>query len=126
VDSGPPTDASSATGGALGRLAEVLGDEEVRMNALTTRGAVLRYIGESQRAVEYLERNIELTRHLGLAPTCTITTFGHGAGRQMVGFADPEYRFALGVVKNRMRWSEGTTYRIAHEVRVALGIPESG
>ncbi|HXT36989.1 MAG TPA: serine hydrolase domain-containing protein [Chloroflexota bacterium] len=75
-----------------------------------------------RRALGYMLGGLESKDPLG----GRITVFGHGAGRQMVGFADPEQRFALGVTKNRMRWSEDTTYRIAREVRDALGIPESG
>ena len=54
----------------------------------------------------------------------TVTVLGGS-----VGFADPQYRFALGFVKNRMVSAlpgDDAAYLIAREVRSALGIPEAG
>ena len=58
-----------------------------------------------------------------------MTVFGHPGAGGSVGFADPQYRFALGFAKNRMVSAlpgEDAAYLIACEVRAALGIPESG
>ena len=58
-----------------------------------------------------------------------LTAFGHGGAGGSVGFADPQYRFALGFTKNRMVDAlpgEDAAYLIAREVRAALGIPEAG
>jgi CubicO group peptidase (beta-lactamase class C family) len=56
-----------------------------------------------------------------------ITAFGHPGVGGAIGFADPEYRFAFGLTKNRLTVSapgEGTTLRVARELRACLGIPE--
>ena len=58
-----------------------------------------------------------------------MSAFGHGGAGGSVGFADPQYRFAIGFAKNRMVSSlpgEDAAYLIAREVRAALGIPEAG
>ncbi len=55
------------------------------------------------------------------------TAFGHSGAGGSIGFADPEYRFAFALVKNRMVTSapgEGTANRVAAAARAALGIPE--
>lgn len=56
-----------------------------------------------------------------------MTAFGHSGAGGSIGFADPEYRCAFGLTKNRMVTSapgEGTANRVATAVRAALGIPE--
>ena len=56
-----------------------------------------------------------------------ITAFGHPGAGGSIGFADPAYRFAFGLTKNRMTAraaTEDTAYLVAREVRRALGIPE--
>jgi CubicO group peptidase (beta-lactamase class C family) len=58
-----------------------------------------------------------------------LSAFGHGGAGGSVGFADPQYRFALGFTKNRMVSAlpgEDAAYLIAREVRAALRIPEAG
>jgi CubicO group peptidase (beta-lactamase class C family) len=55
------------------------------------------------------------------------TAFGHSGHGGTIGFADPEYRFALAYVKNRLISSapgEGSVNKVAHTARAALGIPE--
>ena len=55
------------------------------------------------------------------------TAFGHSGAGGSIGFADPEYRFAFALVKNRMVTSapgEGTANRVAAAALAALGIPE--
>lgn len=55
-----------------------------------------------------------------------ITAFGHPGVGGAIGFADPEYRFAFGLTKNRLTVSlpgEGATARLAGELRSCLGIP---
>jgi CubicO group peptidase (beta-lactamase class C family) len=52
------------------------------------------------------------------------TAFGHGGAGGSIGFADPEYRFAFGLTKNRLLPTDDTARLIAGEVRAALGIPD--
>ena len=55
------------------------------------------------------------------------TAFGHSGAGGSIGFADPAYRFAFGLTKNRMVANtpgEGTTNCVAAAVRAALDIPE--
>lgn len=53
------------------------------------------------------------------------TVFGHTGSGGMIGFADPEYRFAFAIFKNRMTWREkDSDFKVAHIVRQALGIPD--
>jgi CubicO group peptidase (beta-lactamase class C family) len=69
--------------------------------------------------------------HLG-APLSTmserITAFGHAGAGGTIGFADPAYRFAFALTKNRMLNAapgEDTAFLVARETRRALGIPET-
>lgn len=58
-----------------------------------------------------------------------ITAFGHGGYGGATGFADPEYRFAFALAKNRLAIDlpgESTANLVAGATRAALGIPESG
>ncbi|MHB8645205.1 MAG: serine hydrolase domain-containing protein [Thermomicrobiales bacterium] len=58
-----------------------------------------------------------------------ITAFGHGGYGGASGFADPQYRFAFALTKNRLAVAppgESTANRVASAVRAALGIPEAG
>lgn len=58
-----------------------------------------------------------------------ITAFGHPGAGGSIGFADPAYRFAFGLTKNRLTTSpasEDTAYLVARAVREALSIPEAG
>ncbi len=55
------------------------------------------------------------------------TAFGHPGIGGAIGFADPEYRFAFALTKNRLTGAtpeEGVATRAARAVRAALGIPE--
>lgn len=56
------------------------------------------------------------------------TAFGHRGAGGSIGFADPEYRFAFALTKNRLVWTDepgqSTAEKVAREVRGALGIPE--
>jgi CubicO group peptidase (beta-lactamase class C family) len=57
------------------------------------------------------------------------TAFGHGGHGGAMGFADPEYRFAFGLAKNRLRADppgEDAATLVARTIRAALGIPEDG
>jgi len=57
------------------------------------------------------------------------TVFGHGGAGGTIGFADPAYRFAFALTKNRMRNAapgEEAAFLVAREVREVLGIPEAG
>lgn len=57
-----------------------------------------------------------------------ITAFGHGGYGGATGFADPQYRFAFALAKNRLAFTlpeESTAYLVARATRAALGIPES-
>ena len=58
-----------------------------------------------------------------------ITAFGHGGYGGASGFADPDYRFAFALAKNRLAINmpgESTANLVASSTRAALGIPESG
>lgn len=58
-----------------------------------------------------------------------ITAFGHGGYGGATGFADPDYRFAFALAKNRLAIDmpgESAANRVASATRAALGIPESG
>jgi CubicO group peptidase (beta-lactamase class C family) len=55
------------------------------------------------------------------------TAFGHAGTGGMIGFADPAFRFAFALTKNRLTSSppgEGSAVTVARTVRSALGIPE--
>ena len=55
------------------------------------------------------------------------SAFGHPGMGGAIGFADPEYRFALALCKNRMTPTlrgHSAANRVARAVREALGIPE--
>jgi len=56
------------------------------------------------------------------------SAFGHPGAGGSIGFADPEQHLAVGITKNLLRNhldpAEATAYRIACEVRAALGVPE--
>jgi CubicO group peptidase (beta-lactamase class C family) len=53
------------------------------------------------------------------------TVFGHTGSGGMVGFADPEYKFAFAILKNQMTWRDkDSDFKVAHAVREALGIPD--
>ena len=55
------------------------------------------------------------------------SAFGHGGYGGAHGFADPEYGLAVGLTKNRLTLNpphDNTTWRIAHAIREALGIPD--
>jgi CubicO group peptidase (beta-lactamase class C family) len=57
------------------------------------------------------------------------TAFGHAGAGGTIGFADPAYRFAFALTKNRMRNAapdEEAAFLVAREVREVLGIPEAG
>lgn len=56
-----------------------------------------------------------------------ITAFGHAGYGGSIGFADPEYRFAFALTKNRLAFTlpeQSTVNKVASAVRAALGIPE--
>jgi CubicO group peptidase (beta-lactamase class C family) len=56
-----------------------------------------------------------------------ITAFGHAGYGGSLGFADPEYRFAFALTKNRLAFTlpeQSTVNTVANTVRAALGIPE--
>lgn len=58
-----------------------------------------------------------------------ITAFGHGGYGGASGFADPGYRFAFALAKNRLAINppgESSANLVAGATRAALGIPESG
>ncbi len=58
-----------------------------------------------------------------------VTVFGHGGAGGTIGFADPAYRFAFALTKNRMLRAppgEDAAFLVAREVRKTLGIPETG
>lgn len=50
------------------------------------------------------------------------TAFGHGGYGGAIGFADPEYAFAIGITKNLFTAGD-STQRIVNAVRTGLGIP---
>jgi CubicO group peptidase (beta-lactamase class C family) len=55
-----------------------------------------------------------------------VAAFGHPGHGGSIGFADPEYRFAFALTKNRLVFpapGESTANRVANAVRDALGIP---
>jgi CubicO group peptidase (beta-lactamase class C family) len=55
------------------------------------------------------------------------TAFGHAGTGGAIGFADPDFHFALGLTKNRLVSSppgEGSAITVARAIRHALGIPE--
>ena len=55
------------------------------------------------------------------------SAFGHRGIGGSIGFADPEYRLAFALLKNRLAFSapaESTAAHVARTVRSALGIPE--
>jgi CubicO group peptidase (beta-lactamase class C family) len=57
------------------------------------------------------------------------SAFGHAGAGGTVGFADPAYRFAFALTKNRMVNAppgEDAAAIVAREVRACLGIPEIG
>lgn len=57
-----------------------------------------------------------------------ITAFGHGGYGGATGFADPQYRLAFALAKNRLAATipnESAAYLVARALRVALGIPEA-
>jgi CubicO group peptidase (beta-lactamase class C family) len=56
-----------------------------------------------------------------------ITAFGHAGYGGSIGFADPDYRFAFALTKNRLASTlpgQGAASFVASAVRAALGIPE--
>jgi CubicO group peptidase (beta-lactamase class C family) len=56
------------------------------------------------------------------------SAFGHPAFGGSIGFADPDYKFAFALLKNRLDFrdpAESTNILIARTVRSALGIPEA-
>jgi CubicO group peptidase (beta-lactamase class C family) len=56
-----------------------------------------------------------------------LTAFGHGGYGGAHGYADPEFGLAVGLTKNRLVVNGpnvGATWRILHELRAALGIPD--
>jgi CubicO group peptidase (beta-lactamase class C family) len=56
------------------------------------------------------------------------TAFGHPGHGGSIGFADPEYRFAFALTKNRLVSSapgQGTVNEVSRAARAALGIPEA-
>ncbi|MDQ5853911.1 MAG: beta-lactamase family protein, partial [Chloroflexota bacterium] len=58
-----------------------------------------------------------------------ITAFGHAGAGGTIGFADPAYRFAFALTKNRMVNAlpgQDVALLVAREVRAGLGIPETG
>jgi CubicO group peptidase (beta-lactamase class C family) len=95
------------------RLASaLLVDERDLVLGVPVRWALGYHLGEPQSALS--ER---------------ITAFGHAGAGGTIGFADPAYRFAFALTKNRMRNApsgEDTAFLVAREVRAALGIPEAG
>lgn len=55
------------------------------------------------------------------------SAFGHPGYGGSYGFADPDYRLAVGLTKNRLTMSEpreGTSWSIVHHIRQELGIPD--
>jgi CubicO group peptidase (beta-lactamase class C family) len=66
----------------------------------------------------------------GLNPAMSerVSAFGHRGFGGSIGFADPEYRFAFALLKNRLAFSvpaESTAAQVARTMRSALGIPEA-
>jgi CubicO group peptidase (beta-lactamase class C family) len=57
------------------------------------------------------------------------TAFGHPGAGGSIGFADPEYRLAVGFTKNRLVTSldpaRSAAYRVSERVREVLGIPSA-
>lgn len=109
--------------GAAPDGARLLPPERVRVATALRIDAVDRVIGVPiRRALGY---------HLG-GPGFPMgespTAFGHVGYGGSIGFADPAYRFAFGLVKNRVTMNapgQGTAERVARTVRAALGIPEA-
>lgn len=55
-----------------------------------------------------------------------VSAFGHAGYGGSIGFADPEYRFAFALTKNRLAFTlpdRSAANRVANAVRAALGIP---
>lgn len=67
---------------------------------------------------------------LGKAPSPMgqrMAVFGHSGAGGSLGYADPEYRFAFALTKNRLVSGlpeEGVAYAVAREIRSALSIPD--
>ncbi len=64
---------------------------------------------------------------LGMPMGQRVTAFGHRGYGGTVGFADPDYRFAFALTKNRLAVGPpdaSTLNRVARATRTALGIPE--
>lgn len=56
-----------------------------------------------------------------------VAVFGHAGHGGSIGFADPDYRFAFALTKNRLLFpapGEGTANKVADAARAALGIPD--
>jgi CubicO group peptidase (beta-lactamase class C family) len=92
----------------------------------------------SELAIEAMDRVLgvpvrrALGYHLG-EPLSSMSkrssAFGHAGAGGTIGFADPTYRFAFALTKNRMVNAppgEDAAYLVAREVRGALHIPEAG
>ena len=100
----------------------LLSPERIRLaTALLVEGDDLVFGGPVRRALGY---------HLGgpLSPMSErATAFGHAGAGGSIAFADPTYRFAFAITKNRMvdaAPGQDTAFLVAREARSALGIPE--
>ena len=109
---------------AGGQGMPLLSSERIRVASELAIEAVDRVLGVPvRRALGY---------HLGEPLSAMgerVSVFGHAGAGGTIGFADPTYRFAFALTKNRMVNAppgEDAAYLVAREVRAALNIPEAG
>jgi len=85
------------------QLAEALGDDDVRANALNNIGVSLILLGEIQRGIGYLERSLELAKRVGTSVfTMSRAYINLGAQLNLLG----EFKRATGVAREAIAFQD--------------------